>query len=126
MLDSNLNIVGSELVRFDSDLPHYKTKDGVYRDPSINGRIVSPTLMWVEALDLILSKLSDSNFDLRKIAAVSGSGQQHGTNALFKIFCQLGLLSFFVIRFQLINVLVIMIALIYTLMLIVTNGYERR
>lgn len=79
VLDSNLNIVGSELVRFDSDLPHYKTKDGVYRDPSINGRIVSPTLMWVEALDLILSKLSDSNFDLRKIAAVSGSGQQHGS-----------------------------------------------
>lgn len=125
MLDSNLNIVGSELVRFDSDLPHYKTKDGVYRDPSINGRIVSPTLMWVEALDLILSKLSDSNFDHRKIAAVSGSGQQHGTNALFKIFCQLGL-RFFVFRFQLINVLVIMIALIYTLMLIATNGYERR
>ncbi|KAK3188525.1 hypothetical protein Dsin_028086 [Dipteronia sinensis] len=24
----------------------YKTKDGVYRDPAIDGRIVSPTLMW--------------------------------------------------------------------------------
>lgn len=79
MLDSNLNIVASELVHFDSDLPHYKTKDGVYRDPSGNGRIVSPTLMWVEALDLMLQKLSKSNLDFGKIAAVSGSGQQHGS-----------------------------------------------
>lgn len=82
VLDSNLNIVASELVHFDSDLPHYNTKDGVYRDSVVNGRIVSPTLMWVEALDLILNKLSRSSLDLARIAAVSGSGQQHGTNAL--------------------------------------------
>ncbi|KAG5018838.1 hypothetical protein JHK87_014693 [Glycine soja] len=69
VLDSNLNIVASELVRFDSDLPHYKTKDGVYRDPSGNGRIVSPTLMWLEALDLMLQKLSKPNFDFAKVAA---------------------------------------------------------
>ncbi|CAI8599938.1 unnamed protein product [Vicia faba] len=79
VLDSNLNIIASELIHFDSDLPHYKTKDGVYRDQSINGRIVSPTLMWVEALDLILQKLSKSNLDFSKISAVSGSGQQHGS-----------------------------------------------
>lgn len=79
MLDSNLNIVASELVHFDSELSHYKTQDGVYRDSSINGRIVSPTSMWVEALDLMLQKLSKSKLDFRKIAAVSGSGQQHGS-----------------------------------------------
>ncbi|XP_061352981.1 xylulose kinase 2 [Gastrolobium bilobum] len=79
VLNSNLNIVASEIVHFDSELPHYKTKDGVYRDPSGNGRIVSPTLMWVEALDLMLQKLSKSNLDFSKIATVSGSGQQHGS-----------------------------------------------
>ncbi|XP_057727165.1 xylulose kinase 2 [Arachis stenosperma] len=80
ILDSNLNIVANELVHFDSELPHYKTKDGVYRDTSVNGRIVSPTLMWVEALDLMFQKLSSkSNVDFGKIAAVSGSGQQHGS-----------------------------------------------
>ncbi|KAJ7958858.1 putative Xylulose kinase [Quillaja saponaria] len=79
VLDSNLNVVTSELVRFDSELPHYKTKDGVYRDPSNNSRIVSPTLMWVEALDLMLQKLSKSKLDFGKIAAISGSGQQHGS-----------------------------------------------
>ncbi|XP_010482243.1 PREDICTED: xylulose kinase-like [Camelina sativa] len=80
VLDSDLNIIKTELVHFDSDLPHYKTKDGVYRDTTVNGRIVSPTLMWVEALDLILQKLSsDSDFDFSKVIAVSGSGQQHGS-----------------------------------------------
>ncbi|KAL8128977.1 hypothetical protein V2J09_018132 [Rumex salicifolius] len=78
VLDSNLNIVTTELIHFDSDLPHYKTKDGVYRDPSVNGRIVSPTLMWVEAFDLMLQKLSKT-LDFGKISAVSGSGQQHGS-----------------------------------------------
>ncbi|KAL6184472.1 hypothetical protein ACLB2K_045873 [Fragaria x ananassa] len=79
VLDSNLNYVTSELVQFDTSLPHYKTKDGVYRDASVDGRIVSPTLMWVEALELVLDKLSKSNLDFGKIIAVSGSGQQHGS-----------------------------------------------
>ncbi|XP_022846764.1 xylulose kinase-like [Olea europaea var. sylvestris] len=79
VLDSNLNIVAAEIVNFDSELSHYKTKDGVYRDPLVNGRIVSPTIMWVEALDLVLQRLQKSNLDFGKIAAVSGSGQQHGS-----------------------------------------------
>lgn len=79
MLDANLNIVLSELVNYDSELPHYNTKGGVFRDPFVNGRIVSPTLMWVEALDLILHRLEKSNLDFGKIAAVSGSAQQHGS-----------------------------------------------
>lgn len=79
MLDSNLNIVATELVHFDSDLPHYGTKDGVHRDPSVSGRIVSPTIMWVEALDLMLERLSKSSLDFGKIVALSGSGQQHGS-----------------------------------------------
>lgn len=79
MLDTNLNIIASETVHFDSELPHYKTKDGVYRDPSGTGRIVSPTLMWVEALDLILEKFVNAGLDFGKIVAVSGSGQQHGS-----------------------------------------------
>lgn len=79
VLDSNLNIVATELIHFDSELPHYKTKDGVFRDPSDDGRIISPTIMWVEALDLMLQKLAKSGLDFGKIAAVSGSGQQHGS-----------------------------------------------
>lgn len=79
VLDANLNIVASDIINFDSELSHYKTKDGVYRDPSVNGRIVSPTIMWVEALDLILQRLEKSKLNFGKIAAISGSGQQHGS-----------------------------------------------
>ncbi|GAA0143973.1 carbohydrate kinase [Lithospermum erythrorhizon] len=78
VLDANFNIVTTEIVRFDSDLPNYSTKDGVYRDQSVYGRIVSPTLMWVEALDLLLEKLQ-KKLDFTRVAAVSGSGQQHGS-----------------------------------------------
>lgn len=66
-------------MNFYSELPHYKTKDGVYRDPSVTGRIVSSTLMWVEALELVFQRLTKSNLDFRRIAVVSGSGQQHGS-----------------------------------------------
>ncbi|KAL0361201.1 UNVERIFIED_CONTAM: Xylulose kinase [Sesamum radiatum] len=79
VLDANLKIFATAVVNFDSELPHYKTKDGVYRDPLVNGRIVSPTLMWVEALDLIIQRLEMSKLDLGKIIAVSGSAQQHGS-----------------------------------------------
>ncbi|KAL0352229.1 UNVERIFIED_CONTAM: Xylulose kinase [Sesamum calycinum] len=79
VLDANLNIVAKEIVNFDSELSHYKTKDGCYRDASVNGRIVSPTIMWVEALDLIFQRLEKSKLEFGKIAAVSGSGQQHGS-----------------------------------------------
>lgn len=79
VLDANLSIISSEVVHYESELPHYKTKDGVYRDPSGNGRIVSPTLMWVEALDLLLGKFVKTNLDFGRISAVSGSGQQHGS-----------------------------------------------
>ncbi|XP_020256309.1 LOW QUALITY PROTEIN: xylulose kinase [Asparagus officinalis] len=78
VLDANLTIVASETIHFDSQLPHYKTKDGVYRDPIEDGRIVSPTLMWVEALNTLLEKLK-LKLDFSKVIAISGSGQQHGS-----------------------------------------------
>ncbi|KAL6012780.1 hypothetical protein ACLOJK_003269 [Asimina triloba] len=79
VLDANLKIFTSETVHFDSELPRYKTRDGVCRDPSENGRISSPTLMWVEALDLLLQKLVKAQLDFGKITAISGSAQQHGS-----------------------------------------------
>ncbi|PIN10081.1 Sugar (pentulose and hexulose) kinase [Handroanthus impetiginosus] len=79
VLDANLKIFATEVVHFDNELPHYKTKDGVIRDPLVNGRILSPALMWVEALDIILQKFKKSNLDFGKIIAVSGSAQQHGS-----------------------------------------------
>ncbi|XP_047267035.1 xylulose kinase 2-like isoform X3 [Capsicum annuum] len=93
VLDANLNIVISQLVNYDSELPHYNTKGGVFRDQVVSGRIVSPTLMWVEALDLIFQRLEKSNLDFGKIVSVSGSAQQHGSvywkNGSFEILSSL-------------------------------------
>jgi xylulokinase len=63
---------------FDEELPHYGTRHGVVpdADPAVG---VSPPLMWVEALDLMMGRLAHSGIDVREIAAVSGSAQQHGS-----------------------------------------------
>lgn len=79
VLDANINIYATEVVKFDKDLPHYKTRDGIYRDEVDPGRIVSPKLMWVEALDTVLKRLHHSGLDFGRIVAVSGSAQQHGS-----------------------------------------------
>ncbi|KAF8679139.1 hypothetical protein HU200_045905 [Digitaria exilis] len=69
VLNNELAIVASEIVNFDSDLPHYKTEGGVYRDSTDDGHIFSPTIMWVEALELLLEKLKPKiNFNKLKDA----------------------------------------------------------
>lgn len=78
VLDANLTIVAYDAVHFDSDLPHYSTKGGVLRDWTEPGRIVSPPLMWAEALELLLHKLRPK-VDYGSVVAVSGSAQQHGS-----------------------------------------------
>lgn len=67
------------IVNYDQELPQYNTKDGVIRFET-NGfqHIGTPTLLFVEALELALEKLK-SEFNLASIVAVSGSGQQHGS-----------------------------------------------
>ncbi|PUZ73140.1 hypothetical protein GQ55_2G451000 [Panicum hallii var. hallii] len=78
VLNNELTIVASEIVNFDSELQHYKTEGGVYRDSTDDGHIFSPTIMWVEALELLLEKLKPK-INFSKVVAVSGSGQQHGS-----------------------------------------------
>lgn len=65
-------------VNFDRDLPEFNTKGGVYRHAD-GLTITSPALMWVAALDLLLERLKIKKIPLVKIAAISGSGQQHGS-----------------------------------------------
>ncbi|CAK7347342.1 unnamed protein product [Dovyalis caffra] len=67
VLDSNLNVVISEQIHFDSDLPHYEDKDGVFRDPFDNGIIVSPTMMPEGTLDLDLEGSRNRVWILEKL-----------------------------------------------------------
>ncbi|KAF6020014.1 XYLB [Bugula neritina] len=77
VIDENLKILLEESVKFD-DLEKYNTSSGCHISPD-GLTVTSPTIMWVEAVDVILGKLVNSNFDFSKIKAISGSGQQHGS-----------------------------------------------
>lgn len=78
VIDGNLNVVQEVAINFDEDLPEYKTEGGVHHgDDGLT--VTSPTVMWVEALELALSQLKSGGCELQKVAAISGSGQQHGS-----------------------------------------------
>ena len=72
----SLAVVDEESVDFDRDLSHFHTTHGVLMlDPHV---VRAPTLMFLQALDLALTRLS-KRIDLSQVTCVSGSGQQHGT-----------------------------------------------
>jgi xylulokinase len=64
-------------LNFDAALPHYGTRHGVLPDsnPAVG---VAPPLMWAEALDLMMGRLAHA-IDVGRVAAISGSAQQHGS-----------------------------------------------
>lgn len=65
-------------IAFDETFPQYGTRHGVLPsdDPTT---ATSPPLLWVEALELMMRQLQESGLDLRRLAAISGSAQQHGS-----------------------------------------------
>jgi len=70
-------VVHTRSFSFDEALPHYGTHHGVlpHADPRV---VTSSPLMWAEALDLMMGRLRDE-VDVRQIAAICGSAQQHGS-----------------------------------------------
>jgi xylulokinase len=65
-------------VVYDQELPQYGTRHGVLRgdDPAV---AMSSPMMWADALDIAFARVAQSGLDLRRIAAISGSAQQHGS-----------------------------------------------
>ncbi|XP_064644272.1 xylulose kinase-like [Lineus longissimus] len=77
-VDNELSIVYENAVKYDTELPHYGTHGGAHIHED-NHTVTAPTLMWVEAVDLVLSKMKNDGFDFSKVVALSGTGQQHGS-----------------------------------------------
>jgi xylulokinase len=72
-------VVFEHTFTYDAELPHYGTTHGVLRgaDPA---EVVSPPLMWAEALDHMMATLVERRpAEMARLAAVSGSAQQHGS-----------------------------------------------
>jgi xylulokinase len=78
IIDENLNIVSASSLNYQKEFgSKYKISSGVIQRP---GNVVrQPTLMYVEALDLLLSRMNAEKIPFNRIVAVSGSGQQHGS-----------------------------------------------
>ena len=71
-------VVFESSIVFDDTFPEYGTRHGVLPsdDPST---AASPPLVWVAALELMMARLARSGVDLDRLAAISGSAQQHGS-----------------------------------------------
>lgn len=72
-------------VNFGVDLPQYESPSGFIPNGEF-GEVHANPMMWLEAMDMLLAKLSEK-MDLGHVTAISGSGQQHGSvylNADFK------------------------------------------
>ena len=78
VIDESLSVVHEATINFDRDLPEYGTEDGAQRHDD-GKTVTSPTLMWVAALDLLLDQMTQDGWALDRVAAISGSGQQHGS-----------------------------------------------
>src|SRR5262249_18883033 len=73
----NRRVVEARSFGFDERLPHYGTRHGVL--PHRDSRVAtSSPRMWAEALDVMLGQLA-KDVDVRALAAISGSAQQHGS-----------------------------------------------
>jgi xylulokinase len=77
-IDAAGQVLAEPSVSFDTDLPEFKTEGGVHRHAD-GLTVTAPPLMWVAALDLLLARMQKENLPLAKVAAISGSGQQHGS-----------------------------------------------
>lgn len=71
-------LVSEMMVRFGTDLPQYESPQGFLPDEDPLVKRCDP-LMWLDALDLLLSRLQKSGLPMQDVAAISGSAQQHGS-----------------------------------------------
>eukprot|EP00051_Salpingoeca_urceolata_P003462 m.58018 g.58018 ORF g.58018 m.58018 type:complete len:567 (+) comp12808_c0_seq1:115-1815(+) len=78
VVNEHLDTVFTTALNYDRDLPEYKTSGGVHHGDEL--AVSTPTVMLFHALDVVLGRLgAETGVPLEAIAAVSGSGQQHGS-----------------------------------------------
>ncbi|KAG9084281.1 hypothetical protein FS749_005347 [Ceratobasidium sp. UAMH 11750] len=72
VVDEGLDVVFTAAVEFDTDLPEFQTRGGLFTAP---GDVYTTSVeMWLKALDMLLSKLK-AGVDLARVRAVGGCAQ---------------------------------------------------
>ncbi|KAK9703863.1 FGGY family of carbohydrate kinase [Popillia japonica] len=79
IVDNDLRIIHQASVVFDTDLPEFRTHGGVVQSRMTPTIATVPTLLWVKSLDILMDRLLVAGVDFSKIAAISGTAQQHGS-----------------------------------------------
>ncbi|KAJ1725237.1 hypothetical protein LPJ53_000566 [Coemansia erecta] len=75
IIDCQHNIVAETSVKFDSELPLYKTENGRH---ICGNTVTAPVHMWAEAVDLLMERISSMGYS-RRICGIGGAAQQHGS-----------------------------------------------
>ena len=87
LIDPDLGEIVCQLsVNFGADLPAYGSPSG-FIPGGISGEVHADPLMWLEALDLLFTRLTLAA-DLSQVKMIAGSGQQHGSVYLDASFDQ--------------------------------------
>lgn len=71
-------VVLDQSINYGKALPQYGSPSGFLPNEDAQIKHADP-LMWVEALDLLLTKLKAEGTDFSTIEGISGAGQQHGS-----------------------------------------------
>ena len=74
VLSESFEVVHESAVRFDLDLPQYKTVNGAILGPD-DGEVTSPVAMWIDALDLLMDRVRAAGVNISAISAISGAAQ---------------------------------------------------
>ncbi len=78
LIDPELHEIRAQIsVNFGNDLPQYQSPSG-FIPGGKDGEVHANPEMWLEALDLLFSKLAVAT-DLSQVKCIAGSGQQHGS-----------------------------------------------
>jgi sugar (pentulose or hexulose) kinase len=78
LVDAAGRVVGSYSVHYDTELAQYGTRGGCHEDPA-TGVATVPAALLADAVGMLLGKMAAAGAPLDRVAAVSGSGQQHGS-----------------------------------------------
>ena len=74
LLSEDNTVVHKAAVHFEKDLPNYGTNNGTIQGPS-EGEFTSPVSMWLEAIDLLMTKMQNAGVNFGEITSVCGAAQ---------------------------------------------------
>ncbi|KAJ2803484.1 hypothetical protein H4R20_002877, partial [Coemansia guatemalensis] len=75
LVDEQSRVVHEISIVLNERFPEYKTSSGRYVDGDV---VTAPVLMWVEAIDLLMSELAASGL-AHRVRGIGGAAQQHGS-----------------------------------------------